>query len=216
MSGGVKMKITEKDIIEALQAADTEPAADEETGLEGTLEKVASVQEVLGEDDMSLADLDDEEALEALAAAGIPEEEAMELVEALMEILGEGEAEEGVDKEAAQEEMFGMGYAYGKGFQAALDEGAAADEGVEKQAASARVQALKAQLFGEKQKGKLGKYKARMARRQALKGKASALLGKAKSKLGAAGKLGLKHKGKIGIGALLAALAGTGGYAAGK
>ena len=211
-------KITEKDIIEALQAGgETET---EESGFEGTLEKVASVEEVLAEDELSLADLDDDEALEALAAAGIENDEAMELIEALAEVLEEGEVdtEEGVDKEAAVE-MYNMGFAYGKGFQAALDEGEeAGEEAIEKTAGRGveAVQRLKASLYGEKQKGKMAKFKSRMRRREAAKGRVSGALGKVKGKLGAAGKFGLKHKGKVGIGALLAALAATGGYAAGK
>ena len=130
------MRITERDIIAALQDDD------DEISFEDTIEKVASaaedVEETLNDEfGASLADLDDEEALEVLAeASGLSEEEVAEVYEAVADALmgdddDEDDDEDDFDKEAAAEEMYSMGFAYGAGFNDALA------DGLEKEAAGA-------------------------------------------------------------------------------
>lgn len=121
------MKITERDIIEALRGS-------EEADLEDTLEKIAAAEEVLNDHDLSLADLDDDEVLEVLSEAGVDEDELADVLEALeeeeedededeYEFDDEDVDEELLEKEAAAEDMYLRGYAYGAGFQDALADG---------------------------------------------------------------------------------------------
>ena len=109
--------ITEKDIMAYLQSLDGNGGGD--VDLSGAMEKVASAEEVLQENDLSLADLDDDETLEVLAEAGLDEDEILGLIEALV---AEGEDED-FDKEAAAEHAYTMGFSYGKGFNDAMAEG---------------------------------------------------------------------------------------------
>ena len=187
------MRITEKDIMAALAGGDDEPTFEE------TLEKVANaaqeVEEVLNDEyETSLAELDDDEALEVLADYGLSIDEIAEVLEALGEI--DDDDDEGVDKEAAAE-MYEMGYAYGAGFNDAL----------EKQAGE--VSDLKVKLKGAKQRKALDKYRDRLDKSGQTKRKVLAALRKYK-------RFGMKHKGKIGVGAGLLGLAGVTGVAAGR
>ena len=198
------MRITEKDIMQALRNSGNDEATFEET-LEKVASTAAEVDEVLEEEfGVSLADLDDEEALEVLADAGLSEEEIGEVMEALEEAVDDDDVDDDgdeFDKEAAAEEMYTMGYAYGAGFNAAVG------EGLEKQADE--VSDLKVALRAARQKKGLGKYETRLRKR----GKYKTDIVKALKKYYGKAKL---HKGKLGIGAGLVGLAGGAGAYAGS
>jgi len=122
-------------------------------GFEDTLEKIASVEEVLEEAGVDFSELDDEEVLEALAMADVDQEELAELLEAAIE---EGyidaedfiEDDEDIEKEASGEELYGAGYMYGYGIASGIN------DGMEKVAASSDAvfnlkEQLRATKFGE-------------------------------------------------------------------
>jgi hypothetical protein len=248
------MKITDRDILEALRGA-----KEEEKDLSGVLEKIASAEEVLEEHDTSLGELEDEEVLEVLAEAGMEEDEiaaALELLEEAEaeEAEGSEESEEGeegdeeselLEKEAAAEDMYLRGYAYGLGFNDAMSEGMEKTAAKKAGKSPTALEALKERIGAHKAAGrKLAFEKGSLKRgerfakgektRAALKGMFSKGGAKAMKKaeykdlpllarmvrrasMKGKGLSGKLSKGKLGgIGAGLLAVTGAGAYAAAR
>ena len=123
------MRINERDILDVLRNGEDDSG---EGLLEQGLEKVASAENVLRKHGVSLEDLDDDEALEVVAQAGLDQEEAEAVMEFLANALEEEDVDEdveedvdededvedddGTEKEASLQHMYESGYVYALGF----------------------------------------------------------------------------------------------------